>query len=110
MNVGYIYDMTTDAFIGLIASTSDGIAYITNDNTLNSILDIILNKDKLPLVSSTEHRFINRDIGVYDNEYIHALSYYLPDKFNIGKLKYIDKDLSELNDVYMEEINLDKES
>ena len=110
MNVGYIYDITTDNFVGLIASDSNGIAYITNDNVLNSIFDIILNKDKLSIVSNTDNGFINRKIGIYDNEYIHALSYYLPDKFNIKKLKYIDKELSELNDIYMEENNLDKES
>ena len=110
MNVGYIYDITTDNFVGLIASDSNGIAYITNDNVLNSILDIILNKDKLPITTVNNNEFVKEEIGLYDNGYIHALSYYLPDKFDIKKLKYIDKDLSELNNIYMEENNLDKES
>lgn len=110
MNVGYIYDINTSDFIGLVASNSEGVAYITNDNALNSILDIILNKDKLPITTVNNNEFVKEEIGLYDNGYIHALSYYLPDKFDIKKLKYIDKDLSELNNIYMEENNLDKES
>ena len=110
MHIGYIYNIITNDFIGLVASDSTGIAYITNDNVLNSILDIILNKDKLSIIRSTDNGFIKQEISIYDNEYIHALSYYLPDNFNISKLIYIDKDLSELNNIYMEENNLDKES
>ena len=94
----------------MVASNSEGVAYITNDNALNSILDIILNKDKLPITTLNNNEFVKEEIGLYDNGYIQALSYYLPDKFDIKKLKYIDKDLSELNNIYMEENNLDKES
>lgn len=99
MNIATIYNINSNEPIGIIGidKKTNDTGYITNDEELEQVINIILNNDKLEL---PVYELINKnEILRYDiidykhSHYLVAFNYYLPYPYRILNVSYIDNDL-----------------
>lgn len=89
--------METDAIIGIICHSENQSAYFSEDETLHTILSILMNDDKIDKNLYTK----NDDIYINTNEKmaVHNINYQLPWPFHIYKVIYKDIQLKSEDDI-----------
>lgn len=80
MNVGYINNIEINKCIGIIGNNDTFISAYSNDIQLNMILSCILKRERL--------KENNETISIYQPNYLHSFSYYLPYPYYLSKVVY----------------------
>lgn len=105
MKIGIIFNIKEDEYLGLIGVNKIGdIAYISENNDLNYVLEILTNKEYLELTiqEKKDNVLLNRTIKIHpeSKSYFSAINDMLPNQFKILFIKEIDSDLEQLVDLY----------
>lgn len=94
MNIGIICDVSSNIPKGFIAIDQDNgqLGYVTNDDILDEIIEIILDSDQLslPIEEQINDKIILREeqIDKNDNHYLISFNYILPHPWRILGTRY----------------------
>ena len=97
MNVGYINNIETNECIGIIGNTDTFISTYSKDIQLNMILSCILKREQV--------KEDDKIISIYQPNYLHSFSYYLPYPYYLSKVVYNSSEDENILQELLEEVN-----
>ena len=98
MNIGYINNIETNKCIGIIGNTDTFISTYSEDIQLNMILSCILKRERI--------KENNEEISIYQPNYLHSFSYYLPYPYYLSKVVYNSSEDENILQELLEEVNV----
>jgi hypothetical protein len=97
VNVGYINNIETNECIGIIGNTDTFISTYSKDTQLNMIFSCILKREQV--------KEDDKIISIYQPNYLHSFSYYLPYPYYLSKVVYNASEDENVLQELLEEVN-----